>query len=98
MKTPVLFRTWKTNADDVFALFPTLAGDNDPRTCTCYQHVGQHSSAHYDHCISMSRPATKAERAPLAKELSRIGYAFTIVRRCTQAFLTLRYGLATLRD
>ena len=61
-KDPVVIRVWKGNPDDVFALFPTDPADNYGRYCTSYQHVGQHSSADYGHCIRQSRPATNAAK------------------------------------
>ncbi len=80
-KDLVVIRVWKGNADDVFALFPAYPADVDGRYCTSYQHVGQHSSADYGHCIRNSRPATKAEVRPLLTELRRIGYRPRVLKR-----------------
>lgn len=83
-KTPVMFRVSRNDPKDIYALFPSIAGDvGRPDTCTCYQHIGQHSSAHYTGCIASSRPATKAERRGLFHELRRIGYAMKLVSRQT---------------
>jgi hypothetical protein len=92
MKTPVLFRTLRKDPNDVFALFPSLPGTNAPWTCTCYQHVGQHSTADYAHCILVSRPSTKTERRELSKELRSIGYAFKIVSKATNAMRQSRWN------
>lgn len=80
MKTPIIFRKDPpSEGGECFALFPTLPGS--PGFCTTYQHVGQHSSADYASCIRRSRPASRAERRELSKELRRIGYAFRVYQR-----------------
>lgn len=71
---PVVLRVWKGDDSDVFALFPNLPADEYGYLCTSYQHVGQHSSADYFHCIANSRPASEAEAADLLGELRTIGY------------------------
>jgi len=81
---PVVIRVWKGNPDDVFALFPACPADVDGHYCTSYQHVGQHSSADYHHCIRNSRPATKAEAADLLTELRRIGYRPRVLTRAAR--------------
>lgn len=78
---PVVLRVWRDDPDDVFALFPTDPADIDGRYCGCYQHIGQHSSADYYHCIASSRPATDQEAAPLLEELQQIGYNLRVIRR-----------------
>jgi len=83
-KDPVVIRVWKGEPDDVFALFPTDPADNYGRYCTSYQHVGQHSSADYGHCIRQSRPATRREAAPLLKELRTIGYRPRVLKRAAR--------------
>lgn len=73
MTTPVLFRMDKPkDGGQAFALFPTIEGS--PGYCTCYQHVGQHSSAAYTLCIGDSRRATPEEYADLLAELVDYGY------------------------
>jgi hypothetical protein len=91
-ETPVdvIFRVWKTDATDVFALFPGLAGTMQLHTCTCYQHVGQHSSADLAGCMRASRAATEAEYAPLKRELERRGYVLNVVLRTTARHLRER--------
>ena len=82
MKTDVIFRKNKTEdfKGEVFALFPY-----EISTCfgavTSYAHVGQHSSADYDHCIQTSVPATEDEYADLKKELEEIGYDLNVRRK-----------------
>jgi len=80
---PVVIRVWKRDPDDVFALFPADPADIHGYLCTCYQHVGQHSSADYDGCIRMSRPATAKEARPLLQELRRIGYKPRVLKRAS---------------
>ena len=81
---PVVIRVWKGDPDDVFALFPTDPADNYGNLCTSYQHVGQHSSADYWHCIRNSRPAARREAAPLLKELRTIGYRPRVLKRASR--------------
>lgn len=80
----VVIRVWKGDDSDVFALFPTDPADNYGHFCTCYQHIGQHSSADYHHCIRSSRPATCCEAAPLLAELQRIGYRPHVLKRAAR--------------
>jgi len=82
---PVVLRVWKADDSDVFALFPTLPADNYGYLCTSYQHVGQHSSADYYHCIANSRAANEAEATDLLVELRTIGYDLRPIKRATQA-------------
>ena len=72
--TPVIFRRERPKNGDVFALFPTIPGNYYGLNCTCYQHIGQHSSADYSLCIRASRPATPNEYADLQAELENLGY------------------------
>lgn len=70
---PVIFRADRSGdfKGQVTAFFPTLPGDPDPWTCTCYAHVGQHGSASVDY-YRTTRAATEAESADLLAELRRI--------------------------
>ena len=86
--TPVVFRVWidKYSSDrgfEVFALFPTIYADNTGNYCSSYQHIGQHSSADYHHCINQSRPAAPEEYADLKAELERIGYTLQVIQWAT---------------
>lgn len=80
--TDMVFRvdTSKDWKGTVFALFPHEVSTLDG-CVTCYQHIGQHSSADYRHCISKSRPATAEEMADLKKELEGLGYNINIVKK-----------------
>ena len=74
---------------DEDAIVARLGSDADPadvngRYCTSYQHVGQHSSADYQHCIRQSRPATRREAASLLTELRRIGYKPRVLKRASR--------------
>ena len=80
---PVVLRVWTGNDSDVFALFPTLPADENGYLCTSYQHVGQHCSADYYHCIANSRPASEAEAADLLAELRTIGYSLRPIKRAS---------------
>ena len=90
----VVIRVWKGDPDDVFALFPTDPADNYGRYCSCYQHIGQHGSADYYHCIRNSRPATPREAAPLLTELRRIGYQPYVLQRATRCHHDQRLSAA----
>ncbi len=70
--TIVIYRTYPEG--DVIALFPCELGTFEAWTCNCYQHIGQHGSAHPDSVVRMTRPATTEEIAPLSTELESIGY------------------------
>jgi hypothetical protein len=65
----VIFRKFADG--DVIAIFPELAGTNDPWTCLDYMHIGQHGSGDVDF-YSTLKPATPAEYAPLYNELRGI--------------------------
>jgi hypothetical protein len=83
--TVVMFRKWR-NADDligdgVIALFPYELGTNDPRTCECYEHVGQHGDANLAYVISATRPATPEEYGPLKRELESAPFHYRLTLR-----------------
>ncbi len=75
--TDINFRVEKSNKE-VFALFPhevcTYEGD-----VTVYQHIGQHMSADYRHCLSTSRPAKESEYKDLKQEMENMGYNIKVV-------------------
>lgn len=73
MTTPVIFRTFR-NTGDVIALFPTIPHDPSGLYMMSYQHVGQHGAASPLLTQQHTRPATEEEKAPLRRELVRIGY------------------------
>lgn len=81
-KTDVVFRCDKHGdfKGIVFALLPHEVSTLDGLV-TSYQHVGQHSSADYRHCISKSRMATPAEFADLKNEMEGLGYDLNIVKK-----------------
>lgn len=81
-KTDVVFRCDKSGdfKDQVFALFPHEVSTHNGLV-NCYQHVGQHSSANYSGCISVSRPATPKEYKDLKVEMEGLGYDLNIVKK-----------------
>ena len=83
-KVHVVFRIWNDGAG-VLALFPGIAATYEGNYCSSYQHFGQHGSADYNHCISMTRPATEEEYAELRGELESLGYNLVVIRRTSQA-------------
>lgn len=90
---PVIFRAVKSgpHAGTVDAFFPTLAGTRDPMTCTLYTRVGQHCTGSREY-YAATRPATKEESAPLARELESIGYVLEVRARWTQEFDAIRFN------
>lgn len=87
----VVFRVFD---GEVLALFPELPGTNDRWTCTCYAHIGQHSSADIHHVVNNSRPATVEEYFDLLRELEGIyctdGDTLRVVRRVGKWAITAR--------
>ena len=85
-KTIVVFRKWRKGYQvsplcDIIALFPAEEGSG-PNYCMSFEHVGQHSSADYHHCIRNSRPATPEEYEATRKELEgQYGYNLEIRKR-----------------
>jgi len=80
--TLVVFRKWRDNGD-VIALFPEEASDVNGWYCDAYEHVGQHGGADYHGVITHTTPASEAEIADLAKELTRIGYNLKPIQRAS---------------
>lgn len=81
-KTDVIFRVVTIQGiTEVTAFLPhdvnSLAGD-----VTCYAHIGQHSSANYNYCVSKSRLATPEEYEDLKKEMETLfGYNFNVIKK-----------------
>lgn len=62
----------RAHGGEPFAYFPdSPASCIDPALRLCYEHLGQHGSAHPDHAAE-SREATEEEAAPLLAELRTI--------------------------
>ena len=107
--TKVAFRFWYdgpgqlTRMDrkrgEVTAIMPELPGTNNPYTCTCYAHMGQHGSCNISLINQCSRPATEAEYADLLAELRSLGYNMQVIKRLNQqAYLDARRAeLARMR-
>ena len=86
-----IFRVFKSEGEEVIALFPEIPGSNCAATCLSYMHVGQHGAADYDRVIQGSRPATPEESAPLRKELESLGgYLITEKKRASYAMYKKR--------
>ena len=92
--TPVIFRVWR-DTGDVFALFP--ADSEKPGECSSYQHVGQHGSADYGHCIRQSRPAKPSEYRTLLRELQAQPYFYTLLVFRRWGALGPKVGILTTR-
>jgi hypothetical protein len=74
----VIFRKYNKGGD-VVAFFPDLKGYN--YYITSYQHVGQHGDADYNHCLTITKPATETEYKDLYDELKGIGYNMKVVKK-----------------
>jgi hypothetical protein len=85
-RVPVIF---KISHGEVLAVFPTVVGTSSPYTCSCYAHVGQHSSCDA-HAAASLRAAKPAEYAALKRELEQIGYKLEIRTRFSQRDLADR--------
>lgn len=77
--TPVIFKIEKDGSAP-YAVFPTLPGDMNPATMTCYARLGQHGTAHSAY-VRKCRLATPEEYAPLLKELKSVGYDDLQIRK-----------------
>jgi hypothetical protein len=86
MKTKVIF---KVMGGVVIALFPELAGDNNPyKTCLSYEHIGQCGAASTS--LSSLKAATPYQYASLKVELEQLGYDLWIVTRFSRKMLQER--------
>ena len=81
--TLVVFRRWR-DAGSIIALFPEIPSDINGHFCEAYEHVGQHGGADYFGVVQATKPATDEEAAPLAQELTRIGYNLQPIKRASQ--------------
>lgn len=92
MKTKVIFKILK---GDVIALFPELAGDNNPyTTCLSYMTIGQHGAA--STFLSRLKPANPMQYASLKVELEQIGYDLEIVKKFSRKALQERIAQCNL--
>lgn len=82
--TLVVFRRWR-DTNDIIALFPAEPSDIHGWYCLSYERIGQHSGADYHGVVQASRPATDEEAAPLADELTKVGYNLQPIKRASQA-------------
>ena len=77
-KTDVTFRKWKD--DSILALFPHCV-DTFEGGVSSYEHIGQHSTADYGHCIHNTTLAKEHEYKPQKDELESIGYNLNVIKR-----------------
>lgn len=89
----VVFRKWR-DTGSIIALFPEIPSDIHGYFCEAYEHVGQHGGAYFHGVVSATRPATDEEAAPLAEELTRIGYRLKPLKRASQTTHERRKGTA----
>jgi hypothetical protein len=92
MKTKVVF---KIMGGVVIALFPELAGDNNPyKTCLSYETIGQHGAASTS--LSSLKAATSLQYASLKVELEQLGYDLEIVKKFSRKMLQSRIAQCDL--
>lgn len=79
----VAFRADKhgTFKGEITAVFSGEPGTRNGLDLMSYAHNGQHGACSPEWYRGRTRPATPEEYAPLLRELQRIGYAVTVVRR-----------------
>ena len=78
----VIIRRWKYHGPkSLIAIFPEVPGTLDPYTCESYEPIGQHASCDPLLVIRNTEALTDSEMTPLLKELCRIGYKLTVLRR-----------------
>lgn len=76
----VMFRKYgPRKGGEVIALFPCEAWSDDPYTCACYVHVGQHGSCDPRLVIAQTRVATSQEYTALKRELSSAPYDYHLI-------------------
>ncbi len=89
--TPVIFKK-ESGGAQVYAAFPTIAGNDNPQTMACYAHIGQHGIADAGY-VRETKPAKPSEYADLLAELRAIGYDDLVIRhRLTRADYLARRG------
>ncbi len=76
--TRVIFRKWHKTQDIIAILLDCAA---NPGYVVCYEHVGQHGEGKYFAIMEGTSPATPDEYAPLARELTQIGYRLLVRKR-----------------
>lgn len=91
-KTRVVFRVWPNG--DVIALFPQIADSYDGRTCSSYEHIGQHSAADTFCVVRQTRLAKPKGYRELAKELKGFGYKLVVGKKCTARDREIRQNMA----
>jgi hypothetical protein len=92
-KTKMIFRTY-LNGGDVVALMPEVPHDRNGYYCVSYQRVGQHGAASTGIVEAHTTPATPDERAPLMRELTKMGYAVTVCYRESRKMRAARMDAA----
>ena len=90
--TKVIFRReFPENGGQVLAVFPTLAGDNNPyTTCLCYSSIEQHSAMSLDYFKSTFPLTQEHEYIELLTELYSIGYELEVMTRMSRKDLQER--------
>ena len=86
-RTRVIF---KQEGKEVIAFFPEEPGTRNPYNCSCYERVGQHSSADVGYAAAL-KPAK--EFAELKKELEMMGYLLCVGKKFTRAALEKRRAM-----
>ena len=89
MKTKVIFRNYPSGDLGAVAFFPELIGNNDPKTCRCYDEHDLFQDAITSAARLFPKATTKqAER--LKAELEGLGYDLEIVEKFTASHRRVR--------
>lgn len=80
--TKVIFR--KEDDGEILAVFPALIAQPHSNYCSCYAHVGQHSSMMVDYFYNTKPVHNPAEYADLKVELESLGYNLKVYKRMSR--------------
>ena len=86
-KTKVIFRKFKSG--DIIALFPEIPADMTAYNCLSYMSFGQHGAASPS-LVNDTKSATPDEYKDLYKELTKIGYNLTVIKRFRHSHFEVR--------
>lgn len=89
-KVPVTDVHFRMDERECVAIFPGEPGTNDPYTCTCYSHVGQHASCDPMAFRKFTTKATEDQWKDLYAELVGRGYRLRVIDRIGAKYLDIR--------
>ncbi len=95
-KTIVIFRRWRSDPKSVIAFFPEIPSDANGYRCESFMHMGQHSGADFEGCVSATKPVSKydPEVVALMRELTGRGYNLEVRKVGHQSYRAKRLAEA----